>query len=205
MPDRQLVDLRPRVLRRRELPAKYHGALFFADYSRNCIWVMRRARTACPDDATSVSTFDAGASGPVDIQIGPGGDLFYAAFDERHDPSASALTSNQPRSPRDREPTSGPTPLHGQLRRAPGPPTPRAPTSRTPGISTATAPSTTRPRRSRASRTPQTRTYTVQLRVTDPQGASRHGRRRRDHAGTTRRRRRRSPRRPRRRPGRSAT
>ena len=33
-------------------PAAYDGALFFADYSRNCIWVMmRRRRTALPDPA----------------------------------------------------------------------------------------------------------------------------------------------------------
>jgi hypothetical protein len=30
-------------------PAEYQGALFFADYTRDCIWAMRRgAATACP-------------------------------------------------------------------------------------------------------------------------------------------------------------
>ena len=35
-----LVDLRRRVLRRRDLPARLPARMFFADYARNCIWVM---------------------------------------------------------------------------------------------------------------------------------------------------------------------
>src|SRR5579884_3874927 len=58
-------------------PATYNGALFFADYSRNCIWAMLPGTNGDPDPSNIV-TFDAGASGPVDLEIGPGGDLFYA-------------------------------------------------------------------------------------------------------------------------------
>ena len=60
-------------------PASYQGALFFADHSRNCIWSMFRGANGLPDPATR-ATFAAGAAGPVDLQIGPGGDLFYVDF-----------------------------------------------------------------------------------------------------------------------------
>jgi glucose/arabinose dehydrogenase/chitodextrinase len=61
-------------------PAAYDNALFFADYSRDCIWVMFAGANGLPDPATR-ATFGAQASNPVDLQIGPGGDLFYADFD----------------------------------------------------------------------------------------------------------------------------
>ncbi len=54
----------------------YDGALFFSDYSRNCIWVMMRGANGLPDPATR-QTFVAGAAGPVELQIGPDGDLYY--------------------------------------------------------------------------------------------------------------------------------
>ena len=54
----------------------YDGALFFSDYSRNCIWVMLRGANGLPDPATR-QTFVAGAAGPVELQIGPDGDLYY--------------------------------------------------------------------------------------------------------------------------------
>jgi PKD repeat protein len=57
-------------------PDSYDGAMFFADYSRRCIWVMFPGAGGLPDPATR-ATFLAGAAGPVDLQIGPGGDLFY--------------------------------------------------------------------------------------------------------------------------------
>jgi glucose/arabinose dehydrogenase/PKD repeat protein len=57
-------------------PAAYRGALFFADYSRNCIWVMFPDASGAPDPAT-VQTFASGADGPVDLQFGPDGALYY--------------------------------------------------------------------------------------------------------------------------------
>jgi glucose/arabinose dehydrogenase len=57
-------------------PATYDGALFFADYSRKCIWAMLRGSNGLPDSGSRV-TFVAGAPFPVDLEIGPGGDLFY--------------------------------------------------------------------------------------------------------------------------------
>jgi glucose/arabinose dehydrogenase len=57
-------------------PDKYNGALFFADYARRCIWVMKKGTNGPPDPAKR-STFVAGAATPIDLQIGPNGDLFY--------------------------------------------------------------------------------------------------------------------------------
>ena len=57
-------------------PAQYDGALFFADYTRNCIWALKRSGGTLPSPA-SIETFVAGASAPVDLQLGPNGDLFY--------------------------------------------------------------------------------------------------------------------------------
>ena len=89
----------------------YAGALFFADYSRNCIWVMRAGTDGLPNPAT-IQTFVAGAADPVDIQIGPGGDLFYVdlnfgtirriSFESANSPPVAVATAN---------PASGITPL----------------------------------------------------------------------------------------------
>jgi glucose/arabinose dehydrogenase/PKD repeat protein len=61
-------------------PSQYNGSLFFADYSRDCIWVMFAGAGGLPDPANR-ATFGAAAANPVDLQIGPGGDLFYVDFD----------------------------------------------------------------------------------------------------------------------------
>jgi hypothetical protein len=61
-------------------PSTYDGALFFSDYSRDCIWVAFPGANGLPD-MNSRTTFVGGAANPVDLQIGPGGDLFYVDFD----------------------------------------------------------------------------------------------------------------------------
>jgi glucose/arabinose dehydrogenase/single-stranded DNA-binding protein len=58
-------------------PATYSNALFFADHTRNCIWAMLPGTNGLPDP-TKIQTFITGASNPVDLEIGPNGDLFYA-------------------------------------------------------------------------------------------------------------------------------
>ena len=63
-----------------EYPAAYDGAMFFADYSRDCIWVMFPGGNGLPNPAT-VAGFVTPATNPVDIQISPAGELFYADFD----------------------------------------------------------------------------------------------------------------------------
>ncbi len=60
-------------------PAEYQGAMFFADYSRRCIYVMENGAGTDPAPATARS-FHVDADGPVFLTTGPGGDLFYAAL-----------------------------------------------------------------------------------------------------------------------------
>jgi glucose/arabinose dehydrogenase len=91
-------------------PAEYRGALFFADYTRRCIWVILPGTNGLPD-ISKRRTFVGGAAQPVDLQIGPGGDLFYVDiggtvrriryFGQNQPPIAVATAS----------PTSGPAPL----------------------------------------------------------------------------------------------
>ncbi len=57
-------------------PSAYHGALFFADYARQCIWAMLPGTDGLPD-RQNIQPFEGQASFPVDLEVGPGGDLFY--------------------------------------------------------------------------------------------------------------------------------
>jgi glucose/arabinose dehydrogenase len=61
-------------------PAEYDGALFFADYTRDCIWVMPKGTDGNPAPGL-VRNFVTGAANPVNLENGPGGDLFYVDFD----------------------------------------------------------------------------------------------------------------------------
>ena len=93
-------------------PTSYNGALFFADHSRNCIWVMSTGSNGLPDK-TKVANFVTAAANPVDLEIGPGGDLFYADMEGNairriqyvgsgNQPPVAVITAN---------PTSGAAPL----------------------------------------------------------------------------------------------
>ncbi len=75
-------------------PAEYDGALFFADYSRRCIWVMFAGANGLPDPATS-TTFRNNAAGPVQLKIGPGGDLYYVDFNTGTVRRISYTSTNQ--------------------------------------------------------------------------------------------------------------
>jgi len=57
-------------------PAGYRNGLFFSDYTRGCIWFMPAGSGRLPDPH-KVRIFMTGAGGPVDLEAGPGGDLFY--------------------------------------------------------------------------------------------------------------------------------
>ncbi|MDX2170015.1 MAG: PQQ-dependent sugar dehydrogenase [Deltaproteobacteria bacterium] len=59
-----------------DYPAVYRGALFFADYSRDCLWMMPAGADGRPLPARR-ATFATGVAGPVDLAIGPDGDLYY--------------------------------------------------------------------------------------------------------------------------------
>jgi glucose/arabinose dehydrogenase len=76
-------------------PSSYSGALFFADHSRNCIWVMREGSNGLPDP-TKLAAFVSPAAGPVDLVIGPGGDLFYAGYDDGTIRRIQYFSGNQP-------------------------------------------------------------------------------------------------------------
>ena len=56
-------------------PSRYDGSLFYADYSRNCIWAL------IGGDPQRRESFGVGVAHPVDLVSGPGGDLFYVDFD----------------------------------------------------------------------------------------------------------------------------
>ena len=61
-------------------PAAYEGALFFADYSRDCIWAMRTGGGGLPSPG-QLETFVAEAASPVNLEFGPDGALYYVDFD----------------------------------------------------------------------------------------------------------------------------
>ena len=92
-------------------PSRYDKALFFADYSRNCIWVMFKGANGLPDPAT-LETFVTSAATPVALQIGPGGDLFYADIDGGTIRRIKYSAANQPPVARaTANPSNGPVPL----------------------------------------------------------------------------------------------
>jgi glucose/arabinose dehydrogenase/PKD repeat protein len=62
-----------------EYPASYQRAMFLADYSRDCIWVVPAGGNGLPDMAQRAN-FVVDASDPIDLEIGPGGDLFYVDY-----------------------------------------------------------------------------------------------------------------------------
>jgi glucose/arabinose dehydrogenase len=92
-------------------PPEYQDALFFSDYSRDCVWVMFKGLTGRPSPS-NIKTFVGGAANPVDLQMGPGGDLYYADFDGGTIRRIQYFAANQPPTARiAAAPTSGPAPL----------------------------------------------------------------------------------------------
>ena len=59
-------------------PARYAGALFFADYARGCMWVMLAGTDGLPDPA-KVELFRPATNGLIDATFGPDGNLYYAS------------------------------------------------------------------------------------------------------------------------------
>ncbi|MCW2903485.1 MAG: sugar dehydrogenase [Streptosporangiaceae bacterium] len=56
-------------------PAAYRGALFFTDYNRKCVWAMKAGTNGLPSPS-KIETFATGTGGLVELQAGPGGDIF---------------------------------------------------------------------------------------------------------------------------------
>ena len=59
-------------------PARFNGALFAGDFNRNCIWAMLPSANGVPNPATREIVL-ATADTPVDMKVGPGGDVFYVS------------------------------------------------------------------------------------------------------------------------------
>jgi glucose/arabinose dehydrogenase/PKD repeat protein len=60
-------------------PKDYAGALFFSDFGRKCIWVMPAGDNGAPDP-TRTRRFMHKAAQPVQLRLGPEGDLYYIDF-----------------------------------------------------------------------------------------------------------------------------
>ena len=98
-------------------PAAYDGALFFSDYSRDCIWVMFPGANGLPNPSNR-ATFVADAANPVELTIGPGGDLFYVDFDGGTIRRIRFGTGNQaPTARRTGDPTGGRRAAAGHVQR----------------------------------------------------------------------------------------
>jgi glucose/arabinose dehydrogenase len=96
-------------------PLAYDGALFFADYSRRCIWAMASGDDGAPDPGSRIA-LAVDAAGPVDLEIGPGGDLFYVDFDGGTVRRISYDSGNAPPvAVAEASPSFGPAPLEVEL------------------------------------------------------------------------------------------
>jgi glucose/arabinose dehydrogenase len=98
-------------------PTQYNGALFFADHTRNEIWAMLPGTNGLPDPSRLQSFVGVDATGgaaghPVDLKVGPGGDLFYVDMDDGTVHRISYAAANQPPTAViTANPTNGPVPL----------------------------------------------------------------------------------------------
>jgi glucose/arabinose dehydrogenase len=98
-------------------PTEYNGALFFADHTRNEIWAMLAGTGGVPDPANlrvlvGVDGAGGAAGHPVDLKIGPGGDLFYADMEDGTVHRIIYTAANQPPTARmTATPTTGNPPL----------------------------------------------------------------------------------------------
>jgi glucose/arabinose dehydrogenase/PKD repeat protein len=97
-------------------PAQYNGALFFADHTRNEIWAMLPGTNGLPDPSKLQSFVGVDATGgaaghPVDLKIGPGGDLFYVDMDDGTVHRITYTVNQPPTAVATATPTNGPVPL----------------------------------------------------------------------------------------------
>lgn len=64
-----------------DYPAAYQDGLFFADYSRDCIYIIKKGVDGEPDLSTRTA-FGIDVANPVDLQVGPGGDLYFVDYSD---------------------------------------------------------------------------------------------------------------------------
>ncbi|PPK97306.1 glucose/arabinose dehydrogenase [Kineococcus xinjiangensis] len=89
-------------------PDSYDGALFFVDFSRGCLMVMKPGSDGRPQPST-LTEFSTTTPWAVDLEVGPGGDLYYLdiysgdlhriRYSSSNKPPTAAVTAS---------PTSGP-------------------------------------------------------------------------------------------------
>ena len=91
-------------------PAAYRGGLFFADYTRNCIWWMAKGADGQPDPATR-AVFVSPAAGPVDLEVGPDGALYYVGFNGTVRRVQFSSGNQPPTAIAQAAPSTGPAPL----------------------------------------------------------------------------------------------
>jgi glucose/arabinose dehydrogenase/PKD repeat protein len=94
-------------------PAAYRGALFFSDRWRDCIWAMLPGTDGLPDGARVVP-FAQRAAYPIDLEVGPGGDLFYVDHDNedvRRVSFAPSASNQAPRAVAQADPAAGNRPV----------------------------------------------------------------------------------------------
>jgi glucose/arabinose dehydrogenase len=92
-------------------PTEYDDALFFADYSRDCIWVMPKGADGRPAPGL-VRPFVDGAANPVNLEMGPDGNLYYPDFDGGTVRRIAYFAANQPpTAAATATPTTGAAPL----------------------------------------------------------------------------------------------
>ena len=90
-------------------PDSYDGALFFADYSRDCIWVMFRDANGLPSPSTRAAFHV--AANPVALEVGPDGALYYADFDGGSIRRIAFHVNQPPIAAASASPTNGAVPL----------------------------------------------------------------------------------------------
>jgi glucose/arabinose dehydrogenase len=89
-------------------PDSYSGALFFADYSRDCMWVLKPNAAGVP---ANVQAFNPGALHPVDIEFHDG-EIFWVNFNDGLVKRISYPQGNSaPNAVLTATPSSGPAPL----------------------------------------------------------------------------------------------
>jgi hypothetical protein len=100
-------------------PDEYDGALFFADYTRDCIWAMRRGANGLPD-TSAITTFVANNTAHpapqnrvdvVELEVSPAGEVWYADLGGTVRRVRYAGTNSPPVAAATATPASGTAPL----------------------------------------------------------------------------------------------
>jgi glucose/arabinose dehydrogenase len=98
-------------------PSKYDNGLFFADYTRRCIWFAPASSGTANPDFTSIEQFanlrrsGDTSGGAVYVGVTPAGDIIYADYDRQEIRAIHYNAALPPNAAFTATPTSGPAPL----------------------------------------------------------------------------------------------